>query len=133
MRDSRLAFTALILALSACTHASTSAIPVEIPGVGLVYRYEGRANFAHQMAEADRVMIEHCRTVNGGKPVIVSLQKRNIGMGGLANTMTTSQVSGAATVTPGGATLFGSGTGYGTGMVSTMANQNQEILYRCAK
>lgn len=121
-----LAFAA---ALSACTYASTSAVPVEIQGVGTVYRYEGRANFPHQIAEADKVMIAQCQKINGGSPVIVNLQKRTIGMGGIVNSTTTGQVAGTVS----GAGFQGTGTAFGTGMVSTMANQNQEILYRCVK
>lgn len=40
-----LATVAVVLALSGCTHASISSVPVYIEGIGEVYRYEGRANF----------------------------------------------------------------------------------------
>ena len=52
---------------------------MEVPGIGTVYRYQGRANFAHQIAEADRLMTEHCLKINGGRPVIVSHEKVDLG------------------------------------------------------
>lgn len=115
--------------LSGCTYATTSATPVEIPGVGLAYRYEGRANFPHQIAEADRAMAAHCQSVNGGRPVIVNLQKRNIGLGGFANT----NAYGTGRATMAGPTVYGSAQGAAMTTGSVMANQNQEILFRCAK
>ena len=41
---------ALAVMTAGCTHASVSSVPIEIPGVGTVYRYQGRANFVHQTA-----------------------------------------------------------------------------------
>ena len=123
----------LALILSGCTYASTSTTPVEIPGVGLAYRYEGRANFPHQIAEADRAMAAHCASVNGGRPVIVSLAKRNIGFGGLSNTSGYGTMSGNVMGVPGGATMTGTASGTAMTTGSIMANQNQEILFRCAK
>ena len=122
-------FVAVATIVSACTYAATSTIPVEIQGGDIAYRYEGRANFPHQIAEADRAMTAQCLKANGGKPVIVNLQKRTIGVGGIANTSTTGRVDGTLT----GSNYQGTGATFGTGLVSTMANQNQEILYRCVK
>ena len=56
----QLPFVLITLILSACTHGSVSQLPMHIEGVGTVYRYEGRANFAHQRAEADRIITEDC-------------------------------------------------------------------------
>lgn len=124
---------AIALIMSGCTYASTSSTPVEIPGLGTAYRYEGRANFPHQIAEADRQMAAHCLKVNGGKPVIVTLQKRGVGFGGFSNTNAYGTMNASMTPIPGGAAVtgYGSGTAMTTGAV--MANQNQEILFRCVK
>ncbi len=124
---------AFALTVAGCTYASTSATPVEIPGVGLAYRYEGRANFPHQIAEADRAMAAHCQTVNGGRPVIVSFAKRNVGFGGIANTSAYGTMNANVAGTPGGAAISGTGSGTALTTGSVMANQNQEVLFRCVK
>lgn len=102
-------------------------------GVGEVYRHQGRANFAHQIAEADRLMAEHCRQVNGGRAVIVSHQTRNIGFGGIGQSQSQTMIVGSAAASPG--LVTGTATGLTTGVdtASVMTNQNQEILFRCAR
>ncbi len=114
------------LALQACSHASVSDVPLELPGVGTVYRYEGRANFSHQFAAADRAMQEKCKSVNGGSPVIVSAQKRSLGY----ISMGTGTTSTNTYATASGNTV--SATTYGTvSPAPGMLNQNQELLFRC--
>lgn len=52
----------------------------DIEGIGTVYRYEGYANFTYQMTVANRMMIEHCKAANGGRPIFVKVQKNDLGM-----------------------------------------------------
>jgi len=59
----------------------------------------------------------------------VNLQKRNIGLGGFANT----NAYGTGRATMAGSTVYGSAQGTAMTTGSVMANQNQEILFRCAK
>jgi hypothetical protein len=107
----------LMLALAGCTYATASDIPVQLPDGGTGYRYTGRANFPHQQAEADAAIRATCARVNGGLPLIVAQQTRNIGMGGI--------MQGTATTT-GGLTT-------GAGTVSAIANMQQDVLFRCVK
>lgn len=93
-----------VLALGACTYAQVSATPVQLPDGGEGYRYTGRANFAHQMQEADRVMAETC-AARGGRPLIVEQGERNIGAGGFIN----------------------------GGTVMMSANRQQDIIFRCVR
>lgn len=92
------------LALAACTYAQVSATPVQLPDGGEGFRYTGRANFGHQMAEADRVMAETC-AAQGGRPLIVEQAERNIG---------------------GGAILSGN-------TIMAGANRQQDIVFRCVR
>lgn len=102
----RLIFLLIIIAfLYACTHASISQIP-EIINNQEVYTYQGRANFSHQMSEADDKIKEHCRNINGGSPVIVSRNNQSLGY----------VVTGNAS----------------TG-INAMGNQNQVIQFFCQK
>lgn len=120
-----------VLALTGCTHASISAIPLEVAGVGTVYRYQGRANFPHQIAEADRMISADCQKRNGGRPVIVSLEKQDSGMlswsnGQAATNFRTTSYGNAYSSGVSGTTMT-----TGSGSSSRMRNQNQEILYKC--
>lgn len=119
--------------LMGCTHGSVSQIPIEIEGVGTVYRYEGRANFAHQRAEADRMMIEDCKAKNGGRPVIVDLQKRDLGIVALGGGSSTTRINATATGTPYAANVSGTGTTTSSSSTTALRNYNQEILYKCTK
>lgn len=92
------------LAVAGCTYAQVSATPVQLPDGGEGYRYTGRANFAHQMQEADRVMAETC-AARGGRPLIVQQGERNIGAGGMIN---------------GNTVMMG-------------ANRQQDIIFRCVR
>jgi len=106
----RIAFaTAVACLLAGCTWGSISSLPIQTAR-GDLYRYEGRANFPHQIAEADKMITDHCAHVNGGRPVIVNQQKQYLGdvaFGNASATTTGSTVvsgnvaSGVAT-TPGG-------------------------------
>ena len=117
------------LALFGCTHTSVSTVPVEVSGHGLVYRYEGRANFSHQFAEADKAMRKTCLEINGGHPVVVSVNKRNLGYVDLGGTQYNE--TSYATIT--GIRIAVTTTGTATGGASPMLNQNQEILFKCSK
>jgi hypothetical protein len=119
--------------LGACTHAAISSIPMEVPGVGSVYRYQGRANFAHQIEEADRLMKEHCKSVNGGNPVIVDLQKRDLGVVAIASGNSSTNINANVSGTANQARVSGTGTTNSLATMNAMRNTNQEILYRCVK
>ena len=116
-----------VLVLSGCTFGSVSSIPMEIPGVGTVYRYQGRANFSHQIAEADRMMVEDCKARNGGKPVVVDLQKSDVGMMVVNSGQATTNYNARAT----GNYIYGTANTSLLGTSSGLRNQNQEILYKC--
>lgn len=117
--------------ISACTHGSVSNIPLEIQGVGTVFRYQGRANFAHQMSEADKMMSEHCLSVNGGKPVIVDLQKRDLGVVVINNGSSNTIMNGSVSGNRNNANFTGMANTSSFGSASAMRNMNQEILYKC--
>ncbi len=120
-----------VAALAGCTHASISSIPTQIEGVGTVYRYQGRANFAHQIAEADRMITEDCRAKNGGRPVIVDLQKRDLGIVAMNSGQSTSRINATATGTPYSANVTGTATTTSSRGMTELRNFNQEILYKC--
>lgn len=123
----------LILTTVACTHGAVSNIPMEIQGVGSVYRYQGRANFSHQIAEADKQMSEHCKSVNGGTPVIVDLQKRDLGVGVIASGNSSTNINANVSGTANQARVSGVSTTNSLATMNAMRNMNQEILYRCVK
>lgn len=114
-------------ALAGCTHASVSSLPMHSPEHGEVYRYQGRANFSHQMAEADKTLIGHCAKLNGGHPVVVNVQKKYLGDVAIGNANSTTTGSAVAS----GGMISGSATTTGSGTVTTMRNYNQEILFKC--
>jgi hypothetical protein len=122
---------ATVLALAGCTHGSISSIPQQIEGVGTVYRYQGRANFAHQISEADRMITEHCKALNGGRPVIVDLQKRDLGIVAMGTGQSTTQINATATGTPYATNITGAATTTSAGSMTGLRNFNQEILFRC--
>jgi hypothetical protein len=120
-----------VVALAGCTHASISSIPLQIEGVGTVYRYQGRANFAHQIAEADRMITEDCKAKNGGRPVIVDLQKRDLGIVAMDTGQSTTRINATATGTPYATNVSGTATTTSSGGMTGLRNFNQEILYKC--
>jgi len=126
-------FVVLVVGLAGCTHANISSIPMEISGVGTAYRYQGRANFAHQFAEADRMITEDCKRRNGGRPVIVSAQKQDLGVVAFRNGNSTTNATVQATGNRYGATAYGTAHTYSSGATTYMRNKNQEILYKCVK
>lgn len=125
----------IVFTTVACTHGVVSNVPMEVQGVGTVYRYQGRANFSHQIAEADKMMTEHCKNVNGGRPVVVDLQKRDLGVGvissGTTNTNINATVSG--TNYSNQARVTGNANTTSTGTATALRNTNQEIMYKCVK
>ena len=118
-------------ALAGCTHASISSIPMQIEGVGTVYRYQGRANFSHQISEADKMIAEDCKARTGGKPVIVDLQKRDLGVIAFDNGQANTRISATATRSASNADISGTATTTVSGSTTAMRNYNQEILYKC--
>lgn len=122
-----LAYSCAVFALAGCTHGNISSTPMEIPGVGTVYRYQGRANFAHQMAEADRLMAEECKARNGGKPVMVNLQQRDLGMMAIGSGQANTTFNATGT----GNSVAGTARTTSTSTMSGLRNMNQEILFRC--
>lgn len=123
----------LIASLAACTHGSVQTTGMEVSGIGTVYRYQGRANFAHQIAEADKMMSEHCAKVNGGRAVIVELQKRDLGTVAIGSSNSTTQLNATAANTYNNQLrIAGTANTQTFGSASAMRNINQEIMYRCA-
>ena len=127
------AISAVLALLTACTHASISSIPMELEGIGTVYRYQGRANFAHQMAEADRMITEDCKARNGGRPVIVDMQKRDLGIVALNSAQATTRLNATTTGTAYGANTTGIATTNSLGSTTALRNYNQEVVYKCVK
>lgn len=121
----------IIVILAACTHASVSTVPMEIPGVGTVYRYQGRANFSHQIAEADRVMMEECQRINGGKPVVVTQQMRDLGVVALNNSQSTTNLNATANRAGQTTNVSGTATTSTVGTSGGLRNMNQELLFKC--
>lgn len=122
-----------LVALTACTHGSVSNIPLEIQGLGTVYRYQGRANFSHQIVEADKLITDHCLSVNGGKPVVVDLQKRDLGMEIFNSGSSSTTFNGTVTGSQNQANVYGRANSSSIGSTSALRNMNQEILYKCVK
>jgi hypothetical protein len=122
---------ASVIALGACTHAAVSSVPLEIAGVGTVYRYQGRANFAHQIAEADQVMLDQCLKVNGGKPVVVDQQMRDLGTVAIGNSHANTNVNASANRFGNTTAISGTASTSALGTRSALRNMNQEILFKC--
>ena len=122
---------AFVVTLASCTHASISSIPLQIEGVGTVYRYQGRANFAHQITKADRMITEDCKARNGGIPVIVDLQKRDLGIVAMDSGQATTHINATATGNPYSTNVTGTATTTSSRGVTALRNYNQEILYKC--
>ncbi|MCU7806106.1 MAG: hypothetical protein KZQ96_23275 [Candidatus Thiodiazotropha sp. (ex Lucinoma borealis)] len=122
---------AAVITLAGCTHASISSIPLQIEGVGTVYRYQGRANFAHQIAKADRMIAEDCKARNGGHPVIVDLKKRDLGIVTMDSGQATTRINATATGNSHSTNVTGTATTTSSGGVTALRNYNQEILYKC--
>jgi hypothetical protein len=130
-RISSIALLTLAIALTGCTFANISSIPLEIEGVGTVYRYQGRANYSHQFAEADKLIAEDCKARNGGKPVIVNLQKRDIGTITFEDGQARTRINATSTRNQYNSNIIGNATTRYSGSTTEMRNYNQEILYKC--
>jgi nitrous oxidase accessory protein NosD len=128
MNSIKLGLMILVAVLTGCTFSSISSLPIQT-AQGDLYRYEGRANFPYQIAEADQLITEHCAKLNGGKPVVVNVQKHHLGNVSFANASATT--TGSAVVT--GNTISGSAvtTGYGSG--SSIKAFNQVIMFKCER
>lgn len=111
------------------TFGSVSKTPIKLQNGELAYRYEGRANFAHQQEVADKMMAEHCVSVNGGAPVIVDAQQMVLGSAafGNANTNITGTASGPYSQRNYNANASTSSSG------STLSNKQQQVVFRCVK
>ncbi|MEQ1754686.1 MAG: hypothetical protein ABL973_11195 [Micropepsaceae bacterium] len=123
----------LALLLTGCTFGSVSAIPMEVAGVGTVYKYEGRANFPHQIAEGDRMITEDCKARNGGHPVIVDLQKSVIGKIDFGSSQSQSTVNATVTGYGNGAKVSGAIDTTTSNDSSSIDNVNQVVYYKCVK
>jgi len=88
---------ATVVVLAGRTHASISSIPLEIEGFGTVYRYQGRANFSQQVAEANRMITVDYKAKHGGRPVIVDLKKRDLGIVLMNTSQSTNRINASAT------------------------------------
>jgi hypothetical protein len=119
----------IAIGVSGCTFASVSSLPINVPGHGEVYRYQGRANFPHQIAEADRMIVEDCKARNGGRPQIVDLSKQDLGVIAMGSGSSTTNLAGSVV----GNSISGVANTTSSGTASTMRNMNQEILYKCVK
>ncbi|AZR42999.1 hypothetical protein [Marinobacter salarius] len=113
--------------LLGCTFGHVSSIPMEIEGIGKVYRYEGRANFSHQLEKADEMMASTCEEKNGGYPVIVDLQQKDLGVVVFGTGQSSTNFSGNAY----GNAVYGNASTSSTGSLNAMRNQNQAVLFRC--
>lgn len=113
--------------ITGCTHASISSIPIEIEGVGLIYKYEGRANFSHQIAKANKLITEDCLKRNGGTPVIVDIKKQDLGMVAIGNANSNSSLNATRL----GNSIHGTINTTTTGTTTSLKNTNQEIYYKC--
>ena len=122
-------FTGLMV--SACTHGSVSTVPIFVDGIGEVYRYQGRANFSHQFKEADRMITEHCLKVNGGRPVIVSAQKRDLGIVSIGSGASTTTLDATATESGNSINIQGAASTQTSQSSTGLRNFNQELLYKC--
>jgi hypothetical protein len=109
--------------------ASVSSLPLNVPGYGEVYRYQGRANFPHQIAEVDRMITEDCKARNGGRPQIVDLSKQDLGIIAMGGGNSTTSVAGSVI----GNTISGVANSTASGTVPSMRNVNHEILYKCVR
>jgi hypothetical protein len=104
---------------------------MELPGVGTVYRYQGRANFSYQIAEADRVMTEECKKINGGKPVVVTQQMRDLGVVAVNNSQSSTNLNATANGVGTSTNIYGTATTSTTGTTTSLRNMNQELLFKC--
>ena len=114
MARSRLYLLPAALTLAACvppTYSQIQNTPVQLPDGSFGYVYQGRANFPGQMDVADQQMREHCQSLGRSQAVMLDRQLQNVGAVGFGNAYS---------------------TGYSVGInTTTIANQNQQILFRC--
>ena len=119
--------------LSGCavipTFGSISKTPMQLANGDLGYRYEGRANFPHPQEVADKMMSEHCLTVNGGAAIIVDAQQSVVGAVAFGNSNTS--LSGTATGPYQQRSYNATANTYSSR--SALANKQQYIVFRCAK
>jgi hypothetical protein len=128
MNSIKLGLMMLAAGLTGCTFGSISSLPIQTVQ-GDLYKYEGRANFPYQIAEADQMITEHCAKVNGGRPVVVNAQKQHLGNVAFANSSATT--TGSAVVS--GNTISGSAVTTGYGSASSIKAYNQKIWFKCVK
>lgn len=115
MRLRKILWFPIVISLAACvppTYSKVQTTPVQLSDGGLGYIYQGRANFPGQLTIADQSMQDHCRSIGRSQAVIVDRQIQNIGSIGMAN-------------------VYGTAGGLGVNS-NTLANQNQQILFRCS-
>ncbi|WP_373000180.1 hypothetical protein [Marinobacter sp.] len=122
-----LVFIGIFTSLAGCTFAHISSVPMQVEGVGKVYRYEGRSNFSYQLAKADEMMASTCKEENGGYPVIVDLSQKDLGVVVLGSGQSTTNVSANSY----GNSVYGTATTSSYGSANAMRNQNQVVLFKC--
>ena len=119
--------------LSACavipTFGSISKTPMQLPSGELAYRYEGRANFPHQQDVADKMMAEHCISVNEGSPIAIDAQQSVIGAAAFGNSNT--NIAGTASGPNQNRSV--NAIASTNASASTLANKQQHITFRCVK
>jgi hypothetical protein len=126
MNSIKLGMTMLAAAMTGCTFGSISSLPIQT-AEGDLYKYEGRANFPYQIAEADQLITEHCAKVNGGRPVVVNAQKHHLGNVAFGNSNATT--TGSAVVS--GNMISGSAVTTGYGSASSIKTYNQTVWFKC--
>ena len=77
------------------------------------------------------MITEDCKARNGGHPVIVNIQKRDLGIVAIDSGQATTHINGTATGNPYSTNVTGTATTTSTGSTTALRNYNQEILYKC--
>ena len=75
------------------------------------------------------MMTEDCKAKNGGHPVVVNLEKQDLGVIALGQGQSNTNFSARAA----GNAINGTAATSSIGSLTTMRNMNQEILYKCVK
>lgn len=117
--STKIALLAALIMVSGCTHGRVSSIPIVAPDGSEIYKYEGRANFAHQDAEAERQIIAYCTGKGAKRPVMVGSDSRNLGVVAIGQGNASAQMIGNSVFVQ------------GNSQRSYINNQNQIIYFKC--
>lgn len=77
------------------------------------------------------MMTKHCQGLDGGRPVIVNVQKRDLGTVVIGNGQSTTNFSATATDSPYATNVSGVARTHSSGSMSGLRNYNQEIMFKC--